>query len=57
MPANGAADQPSASVVLTCCECGYTFEPSTEDFAVGRIGCAGCGGWATWAQLVGRGEQ
>lgn len=40
-------------VVMTCTECGETFEPSVEDFASGRTGCPDpdCRGWTFWAQL------
>lgn len=42
------------AVVLTCCDCGRTFEPSGEDVDVGRTGCPApdCGGWTFQAQLI-----
>ncbi len=46
--------QRSANVVLTCTACAYTYEPTVEDFGVGRTECPDpdCGGWTFWAQLV-----
>ena len=49
-----APSEDQAAVVLTCCDCGCTFEPSIEDFADGGTGCPepDCGGWTVWARLV-----
>jgi len=35
------------AVVLTCCTCDHTYEPSAEDVARNRFSCPDpdCGGW------------
>jgi len=40
-------EQLPLAVVLTCCTCDHTYEPSAEAIARGRLGCPDpdCGGW------------
>jgi len=47
-------EQLPMAVVLTCCTCDHTYEPSAEDFARGRTGCPDpdCGGWAFSSALT-----
>jgi len=49
-----APEQPALAVVLTCCTCDQTYEPSTEDFIRGRLGCPDpdCGGWTFSSALT-----
>lgn len=49
----GCGRCPETSVILTCTDCGLSFEPSVEDFAAGRTGCPDpdCDGWTFWAEL------
>jgi len=48
------AFETAAGVVLTCCHCGRTYEPSDADLEAGRTDCPdrGCGGWTFRAQLL-----
>jgi len=42
------------AVVLTCCTCDHTYEPTVEAVATGRLGCPNpdCGGWTFVAELT-----
>ena len=42
-----APEQLPLAVVLTCCTCDVTYEPTAEAVARGRFGCPDpdCGGW------------
>ena len=50
---NDAGAAPLA-VVLTCCTCDHTYEPTVEAVATGRLGCPdpGCGGWTFSSALT-----
>jgi len=42
------------AVVLTCCTCDHTYEPTAEAIATSRLGCPdpGCGGWTFSSALT-----
>ncbi len=42
------------NVVLTCTDCGVSYEPTPEDFDTGRLGCLDpdCGGWTMIAETI-----
>jgi len=42
------------AVVLTCCDCDQTYEPTAEAIARGRFGCPDpdCGGWTFSSALT-----
>ena len=42
------------AVVLTCCTCDTTYEPTPEAIARGRLGCPDpdCGGWTFSSALT-----
>ena len=46
--------QTPLAVVLTCCTCDTTYEPSGEAIARNRFGCPapGCGGWTFSSALT-----
>ena len=46
-PTTTTPAQMPLAVVLTCCDCDTTYEPSAEAIARGRFGCPDpdCGGW------------
>ncbi len=46
--------QPPLAVVLTCCTCDVTYEPTAEAIARGRFGCPDpdCGGWTFSSALT-----
>ena len=50
----GDADAAPLAVVLTCCTCDQTYEPTAEAIARGQFGCPdpGCGGWTFTAALT-----
>ena len=50
---NDAGAAPLA-VVLTCCTCDHTYEPTAEAVATGRLGCPDpdCGGWTFSSALT-----
>ena len=55
----GTTTQPDApaqplAVVLTCCTCDQTYEPTPEAIARNRFGCPDpqCGGWSFSAALT-----
>ena len=52
-PTPTAVEVPLA-VVLTCCTCDHTYEPTVEAVATGRLGCPNpdCGGWTFVAELT-----
>ncbi len=53
-PDDTGAPAPPLNVVLTCCTCDHTYEPSAEAIARGRLGCPdpNCGGWTFSAALT-----
>ena len=48
------ATEPALAVVLTCCSCDTTYEPTAEAIARGRLGCPDpdCGGWTFSSALT-----
>ena len=48
------ATEPALAVVLTCCTCDTTYEPTAEAIARGRLGCPDpdCGGWTFSSALA-----
>ena len=49
-----APEQLPLAVVLTCCTCDQTYEPTPEAIARNRFGCPDpdCGGWTFTAALT-----
>ncbi len=45
---------PPLAVVLTCCTCDTTYEPTPDDIVRNRFGCPdpGCRGWTFSAALT-----
>jgi len=52
-PATLGTELPLA-VVLTCCTCDHTYEPTAEAIARGQFGCPDpdCGGWTFSSALT-----
>lgn len=50
----GVPEQTALGVVLTCCDCDTTYEPTAEAVATGRLGCPDpdCGGWTFSSALT-----
>ena len=48
------APEPALAVVLTCCTCDQTYEPTPEAIARNRFGCPDpdCGGWTFSSALT-----
>ena len=53
-PTTTTPAQTPLAVVLTCCSCDTTYEPTVEAIARGRFGCpdSDCGGWTFSAALT-----
>ena len=53
-PTTTTPEQLPLAVVLTCCTCDQTYEPSGEDIARNRFGCPdpNCGGWTFSSTLT-----
>ena len=47
-------EQLPLAVVLTCCDCDTTYEPTPEAIARGQLGCPDpdCGGWTFSSALT-----
>ena len=48
------ATEPALAVVLTCCTCDHSYEPTAEAIARGRLGCPDpdCRGWTFSSALT-----
>ena len=53
-PITSTPEQLPLALVLTCCTCDHTYEPTAEAIARNRFGCPdpGCGGWTFSSELT-----